>query len=410
MKIGFLDNTQQEYDIIMELLDTFENSHVRDQLGLRSIIDYIGSIFFPGLTYAQKHAKYFIIVPELFRIARKHHITSTMGVIDAIKKMETELVTTLIQNSPKGTKGIIGRNALKQGRNLKRTPATIYWNVLKEFEILRIRKITFAMAASLATRTDSTHLMTDSPERIIDHAYDATDIAEDNFVLFSPFRIEYDLLKEASIILTQKEAEYLKEHILSSRYLDNTLFKYLFQTVLQQKAIPFDSFEEINTLGMTANMEKMVISAQHFSKIISAMTSYYNSFLIEEIDTETLRDKDAFTKITSSLLSWQQYKQMNTINLNEIYSHLNISILNSTYVFIRQFLEADKQQNNLQIRELLNKREWLVKGPKAQLSNNKKDSKSLQLISGWEPEYRFSVAMNIINEIISGLNLMQNHV
>ena len=103
----------------------------RDELGLGSIRDAFADLFFPGTTTLQTRARYFLFVPWLYLYFESRRVSSSK-VTDRLKRDEIKLIRVLQASGD--TDGIIGK---RSGGSLHRFPASIYWNGLQRWGILR---------------------------------------------------------------------------------------------------------------------------------------------------------------------------------------------------------------------------------------------------------------------------------
>ena len=66
-QIGWIDFSPQDRERVATVLDLLEQPGVVDELGIGTIRNALSDWLFPGISTIQTRAKYFIIVPRIFR-------------------------------------------------------------------------------------------------------------------------------------------------------------------------------------------------------------------------------------------------------------------------------------------------------------------------------------------------------
>lgn len=67
MQLGWVDYSRQERETIKELLKVLGESSSLDELGVGIVRDSISDLLYPGTSVLHTRAKYYILVPELFK-------------------------------------------------------------------------------------------------------------------------------------------------------------------------------------------------------------------------------------------------------------------------------------------------------------------------------------------------------
>ena len=129
--VAWIDFSEQDRRKMMEVVSLFRQRDTRDELGLGSIRDALANRFFPGTTTLQTRARYFLFVPWLYRYFEQRRVPSAK-IARRPRNNEVKLIHAL--QAAGDSDGIIGRVS---GASLHRFPASIYWNGLRRWGILR---------------------------------------------------------------------------------------------------------------------------------------------------------------------------------------------------------------------------------------------------------------------------------
>lgn len=137
MQLGWVDYSRQERETIKELLKVLGESSSLDELGVGIVRDSISDLLYPGTSVLHTRAKYYILVPELFKKAMKSGLTTGSEVRRLIDSDQDAIARALRRaiDEETGTKaaGIIGG---RSDRAVKMKPTRIYWNALRTTGIL----------------------------------------------------------------------------------------------------------------------------------------------------------------------------------------------------------------------------------------------------------------------------------
>ncbi|MEG2210810.1 MAG: DUF6361 family protein [Eubacterium sp.] len=385
MQIGFIDFSKEERNKILATLKLLGTQTALDELGIGVIRDAYADILFPGISTIQTRAKYFVLIPYLFQKAAKQHLQNGTQVQKWIIAAEDKLVGTLVGNSGTGENGIIGKNALKQKRTVKMRPSSIYWNGLRTFEIIRDAGVSLSAACSITAA--SSGKKAELTVKTDGETYDDVEAASCDSVLFSPLSPENDFEREASILLTKKEAEFLSYQISHAKLTKNTLLDFLIKTKLC-----CNSFDEIPVDILPPALKRDYLLAQDFSDFIIGAHIRYNVIFSGYKDEEM---KDEWNQ-------WRNAFATRKFNLDEILAR--ISCGDFTQKFCREFLALAYENNDKAIDELIIHREKQVKGDRAKLCKPTEYRYNYDRpIHFYRLDFRFGTAKAIIRDIITGL-------
>lgn len=76
MQLGWVDYSREERETIKELLKVLGESGSLDELGVGIVRDSISDLLYPGTSVLHTRAKYYILIPELFKKAMKSGLTT----------------------------------------------------------------------------------------------------------------------------------------------------------------------------------------------------------------------------------------------------------------------------------------------------------------------------------------------
>ena len=137
MQLGWVDYSREERETIKELLKVLGESGSLDELGVGIVRDSISVLLYPGTSVLHTRAKYYILIPELFRKAMKSGLTTGAEVRNLINTDQDRITRALRraidEEIGKKAAGIIGG---RSDRGVKMKPTRIYWNALRTTEIL----------------------------------------------------------------------------------------------------------------------------------------------------------------------------------------------------------------------------------------------------------------------------------
>ncbi len=385
MQIGFIDFSKEERNKILATLKLLGTQTALDELGIGVIRDAYADILFPGISTIQTRAKYFVLIPYLFNRAGKQNLSSGREVLRWINNSEDKLVETLLINSKSEETGIIGKNALRQKRAVKMKPSSIYWNGLRTFEIIRASGVSMAVACTITAKTakqkNDLEIKTDG-----ETFDDSTAIGSDT-VLFSPIFPDYDFEKEASILLTKKEAEYLADKISKAVASKDTLLAFLVKNKLD-----CNSFDEMPIDILPASIKRDYLLSRDFSDFIIGAHIRYNVIFSEYEDIEMLQEWE----------NWRNAFIARKFDLEAILSRITCN--NSTQRFCKDFMEFTYNGHLEKIDDLIIFREKAVKGDRSKLHKPTEYRYNYDRpVHFYRLDFRFGTAKTIIRDIIMGL-------
>ena len=203
--LAWLDHDEDDRRRIREVIDTvFSETDTRDELGIGGVRDAFSQLLFPGTSTIQTRARYFLLVPWVYRRLERERVSSARAAARA-RGWEVDLIKSLLRG--KDTDGVLGRVA---GSRLLRLPSVVYWGGLGEYRI----RLFPGSIADYHRSLDAHHRSSRPSLRA-----ESEELYERALPNWDPRLPEPpdDLFQEASIRLTRPEAAYLQERITTSQ-------------------------------------------------------------------------------------------------------------------------------------------------------------------------------------------------
>lgn len=125
----WLDRSETAQRLARDLVDQMSRHEARDELGLGPVRDVIADALAPGTSTIMTRARYFMLVPWLYRRVEQQGLRRPEQVVEAVRASERRILRTLDAREPRGEfSGVIGRLSLQQHGGLpQRLPSEIYW-------------------------------------------------------------------------------------------------------------------------------------------------------------------------------------------------------------------------------------------------------------------------------------------
>lgn len=402
MQLGWVDYSREERETIKELLKVLGESGSLDELGVGIVRDSISDLLYPGTSVLHTRAKYYILIPELFKKAMKSGFTTGAKVRNLINTYQDRIARALRRavDEETGTKaaGIIGG---RSDRGVKMKPTRIYWNALRTTEILCNRDMSFDDACSAVAGYNS------KTQNIVikyegeDNGGDADDAGAGNFALFNaPCKesIE-DYLDNPTLHLRRDEADYLRSQFLHVPVMKNTLMEYCLKT---KTSFEGEALGDIPTDDMPEVLRHNLALATEFANFIYGAYIVYNMMFFENGGENATAD--AKDRLEEKYKDWKK----NTPGLPHRDEILKLVKNHEHYkTAIRDFLtkfESAVKANPSDIcsdeeKRIIRQREQACKSVKAKIGKDY----PFQEIQTAPMNYRHGTGQTIISDILKGM-------
>lgn len=386
MQLGWIDFSREERNKVMATLDLLSTTTALDELGIGTLRDRYADILFPGISTIQTRAKYFVIIPYIFKLAESQNFKRVSDIIPWVNKIEDNLVSILVNNSgEEDTSGIIGSRVLKQGKNVKRKPSSIYWNGMRTYGILLDNNVSMDQVATLiySQKNKKKNIEIFKGEE----SYDDETAANDMITIFSPIHPNYDFEKDINIRLTKDEALYISNHIITSIYSRDSLLAYIIKNKIDVSNL---SFEDLEKLSMPSDMKNDYRLAKKLADFIYGAHIRYNIIYSQNLD---INQVEAWNK-------WIDEFDVEALRFEDIMIRINCK--GTTKDFLKKFLKAAKNKDIESIDRCIINREKEVKGERAKLCKPMEYQYNTA-IHNYKLNYRYYSARTIITDILEGL-------
>ncbi len=131
--ISWVAFSEGERKRTLDILSAFSESGTLDELGIGRVRDAFSDLLFPGTSTIQTRARYFLIIPWIYRNLERQSPVSNAAM--RARQYEIKLIDLFRQQMAAGegdTRGVIGGTA---GADLVQLPSQIYWQGLSRWGI-----------------------------------------------------------------------------------------------------------------------------------------------------------------------------------------------------------------------------------------------------------------------------------
>lgn len=385
MQLGWIDFSREERNKVMATLDLLSTTTALDELGIGTLRDRYADILFPGISTIQTRAKYFVIIPYIFALAKLQKFKRANEIIPWVNKIEDNLVSTLVKNSEEDSSGIIGSRSLKQKKYVKRKPSSIYWNGMRTYGILLDNSVSMDQVATLIFNKENKKKNIEIVKG--EESYDDKTAVNDGISIFSPINPNYDFEKNIDIKLTKKEASYISDHIVKSIYSKDSLLAFIIKGKIDVSNL---SFEDLEKLPMPNEMKNDYRLAKELAEFIYGAHIRYNVIYSQEKDMEQVKAWN----------NWMDKFDVGTLRFEEIMTRIECK--GTTKEFLKKFLKAVTNKDIEAIDRCIINREKEVKGERAKLCKPTEYQYN-SAIHNYKLSYRYYSARTIITDILEGV-------
>lgn len=405
LQIGWIDFSKEHRNRVMSVIDMLSKPGAVDELGISVIRDRFSDIFFPGTSTIQTRAKYFFIVPWILSELERE---KGLKLVDYSKRLHNEEVGLIEILERDGEWGVIGTDSREK---LKRKPSSIYWNGLKTFNIFKYPKLSLseyipnALHLRAAKEKEEGELkLEDKEER---NSKDDRDALRDNSVssFWSTLKPIDGWRDSITLKLTEAEAEFLRDKILTSPYSKDSLFAYILENY-GEEIMDCNSFLDLEDFifNMPESIYRDYKLAKDFSRLIYGAHIRYNILFF----------KASGSPQNDLYMLWDMWKgeiqnnfDFNEWNCEELFYRLRVND-DRLKGFVRKWTEYARNINSISIEEIddfIIKREISLKGvERSKLKNADEYTANNGRWIGIDVlEYRWTSARRILRDIYEGL-------
>ncbi len=393
MQLGFVHFDREDQRKYLAVLSRLSEGGAIDELGVGRIRDFYSDRMFPGISTLHQHAKYFALLPLLYREAVKARYHRLEDVRPYIRNMEMGLTERLCKGSP-GANGITGSDSLESGNYVKYDPVYIYGTALRTYGIVRTDNLEGAIFyASKKYHERPVKLSASDLEQ-----GDSDDIESVPTFCICPSDLEYDWLASCSLDLTPNEATFVRDHILTAPACKGTLLHFILDRKLYFKEDEVSSFETflLRFRGiLPENLLSDAILASRFSDLVDGLFLYYNWLYSDKTDTD----------VWNEFLAWREDTFLP--ERDDIIKAITLPVINDngSKRFCRDTVSLIESEDWDEMERLVRNRERSIKGSRYKIGNAKAGyhyNPHNRIHSG-KVEFRWGTVRTLVNEILEGL-------
>ena len=401
MQMGWIDFSKTERDKVASVIEGLRKKGVLDELGIAQIRDGFANLFFPGTTTIQTRAKYFLMVPYIFKSLESNSIKDYDKLKKELVDLEKECAIKLLgedmsdDEEDEDEGGVIGKRSIRQGKWVKRPPSSIYWAGLKTYGIIYYPSFsideylnTVSIRKSLKENISKSGNSNDSSdEGRDDKGYG--DIQSFNFWNIETYTTDWK--ENLKMDLTKEEGKFLKRQIIES--CPDSMIAFILKNN-RTDIFEYDSFSDLEDIAkFSDNLEYQFNLAKDFSDFNFVLRILFN---VVASNGEN-KDADYYINNPKEWCGKSTLKEISEIDLEAIFTLLDIRD-NSLRSFLLDCQELMEEEKIEELKDRIKKREISLKGENRSKTCNP-DESGEKWFAGYELDYRFGVAKTIIEDI-----------
>jgi len=397
MQIGWVDFSERDRRTALDVIQMGAQQGTVDELGTGIISEAFSNYFFPGTSTIQTKAKYFFLVPYAVQeTIRQKSVTNVKDALRVLDELEEKTCKSLVDKCG-SVPGIIGQDNIRQGKWVKRSPSSIYWNGLRTLGFFNAPfgfnpSISEYFRAELKQRA---HLK-DSSDDLLGDDIDRDDRDAGHGLYHEYWTIPYikDWKNHLDIKLTRDEASTFAEKIHTHKH--GTLLEFLLDEKQDLNYTNFLDMAEHLKGEVAQPLGSMMQMALDFDGLFYLGTILFNLELSDDQNEKALEEWEIYRPKASTMAGH--------VNLDAIYSSLGIRNRNS-YVFLKNLRECLIENSDESIARA---RMYIVRQSEALKRGNSKLKRKNEFdnqhwFGGGHLDYRFNNAMTILNDIKEGM-------
>lgn len=403
MQLGWVDYSRQERETIKELLEILKDSSSVDELGVGIVRDSISDLLYPGTSVLHTRAKYYILVPTLFKKAMRSSLTTASEVRRLIDDDQYRIAQALRKGSGEKPAGIIGG---RSDKDVKMKPSRIYWNSMRTIGILNNPALSYDDACSVVASYNRKRQNIELKKETDEDGGDALDALQGGLTIFRAPCVQAaeayikDYMASPTLHLTKDEAIYLKEQFLYMPIMKDTLMKYCLENEEAFEGVALGDLEQLPK--MSNELKRRLMLAKEFSNFIYGAYIVYNLvFMGNGGEHATI---DVREKFESRYKEWKEANKglphrEEILGLVSGHEYYKASLRKFLIDFENAVNENDEEVCSDREKTLIRERELACKKAKAKIGRDY-DYAEIQTVP---MNFRHWTAQRIISDILKGL-------
>jgi len=399
--LGWIDFSPEHRDKVASVIEFLKPEGRVDELGIGVIRNALSDVLFPGTSTIQTRAKYFLILPRIFKEFQIMYDNrkAKPKLKDYLRNRENQIIRALAEKYKNTDElGIIGITlaGTPKSRELARNPSSIYWTGLRLFRIIK----TSLSLTEYIEKHDKQETFIDLLAVTEDEKGDDRDAGyEDAFGISLPDNNKgWD--EQLSINLEYEEAGFLRDKIIDN-HSDKLIGQVLMNVFVKIRSFR-DMCDVLSEKAISKDTKMYLRLAKDFDEIIHGAHIRYNCLLQEKFGTDA-----ELNKFSERWDDW--WRQISTDGLVHEFDEnqlieLSTTLKTFTRTFVQNWVDGIRESKpSAFFDRLVTDQERANKGGKARLRVGATES-----VSGWIGidglSYRFPVAKTIVNDIKQGLS------
>lgn len=405
--IGWVAFSEGERKRTLDILSAFSESGTLDELGIGRVRDAFSDLLFPGTSTIQTRARYFLIIPWIYRELEGRSPVSNAST--RARQYEVKLIELFRQQMVAGegdTVGVIGGTA---GADLVQLPSQIYWQGLSRWGI----------RSRLGQRAAYHRLLGARNFGLLARGEELDPLASDPSWWDSELPPEPDELWETPTLeLESTEARYLLEMVTIQ--VPGTLLAALVGRgeSLPDAALPWHLPAEFKD-DLLSDVAEQLSHAENFSLAMNGATILFNLMIAEQkaegarfIDTYRMHFVEWVGSIESNTGSLEEWFGTSEAR-EEFWTTARMGNPRLPGIREKEFIESwinraiespGSLMEDAEVRQLIAERELHLKGPsRAKLT-------SASALEAWNGgpgasplDFRWGTVRTLVNDIAHGL-------
>lgn len=393
MQLGFVHFDRNDQKKYLAVLSKITEGGAIDELGIGRLRDYYSDRMFPGISTLHQHAKYFSLLPLLYREAVMARYPLVTDVRSHIRSLEIDMTRRLCEGSP-GAPGITGSDALRNGTFVKYDPMYIYGTGLLTYGIVRTESI----EAAIYQASKKYH---ERPVKLSATDEEQGDSADGEPLLHfctCPSDLEYDWLKKCELKLTPNEASFIRGHMLSAPACKGTLLFHILdkRIELKEAEVPtFDLFVHTFQASLPPDLAETARRALSLADLVEGLYYRYNWLYSEKKDERML---ERFNDWNSTVFLQKHRAMQDALDGVSIHDNGSIEFCNTAIGYLHDELFTRLDQ-------LIKDRERCIKVSRHKIDNAKAGYHydSSHPVHDYRLQFRWETVLTIVNEILEVL-------
>lgn len=399
MSIGWIDYSKSERNKVLGVLDLLTEEGTLDELGIAPVRDGFSNLFFPGTTTIQTRAKYFFIVPYILKDIELSRETSPKKLTEHLGDEEKSCAESLLRKAPDAD-GVIGKRSLAQGGWVKRPPSEIYWNGLKQYNIVTEKKLSISeyinVICSLKRSKANTLQLGNRSDNAEDR--DQDDKNADNSFKYRFLNIptyKSSWKEDLTLELTGEEAMFLKKQIVNS--CPESMLGYILDNGIKE-IVELEHYADVESIisRFPENIREDYRLSVKFADFVFLLQTIYNIMISDGENSMANNNWSYMHSIIADIAD---------VDIELIIDKFKLAGNVGLKLFLRSSQEAMLSDNVEQLKHIIKNREVDLKGVNRAKSAHPGEFDYDAWFGGGLLEYRFGNVKTIVKDIFKGLEL-----